>query len=116
DRHDDRDRPGRLLRRQDRWRRCRNDDIHLEAHEFAREVSKTFDPLLRPSILNRDLLALNPPQLAQALPEGLEETLGSWVSRGARGEKTYAGNLRRRLRFSGERHHEEAEGDEEPDR
>ena len=77
--HDDGNRRGRLLRRQNCRCRCRNDYIHFEANELAGELRKTFSFLLCPSILDGDVLGLSPAQLMQAQFEGLKEPMRSWV-------------------------------------
>jgi hypothetical protein len=43
--------------------------------------------VLSPSILDRQVLALNPTKVAQPLAEGLDERPGSRVRKGTRGKK-----------------------------
>jgi hypothetical protein len=71
--HDDGDRLGGVLgcRRYLRPRRC-DDEVHLEPDQLGRQVGQPVDPILRISIVDDNILALNPPELAQPLPERVE--------------------------------------------
>src|SRR5499426_197747 len=106
--HDDRDRPGGVLgcRRYLRPRRC-DDEVHLEPDQLGRQVGQPVDPILRISIVDDDILALNPPELAQPLPERVEQ--GRPIGTGREAKKTYPRHLSRLLRVGGERRGEEAE-------
>src|SRR5262249_32127277 len=72
--HDDGDRLGGVLgcRRYLRPRRC-DDEVHLEPDQLGRQVGQPVDPILRISIDDNNILALNPPELAQPLPERVEQ-------------------------------------------
>jgi len=60
----------------------------------------------RLSIVDDNILALNPPELAQPLPEHVEQ--GRPIGRGRHPKKTYPRHLSRLLRPDGERRGEEA--------
>ena len=106
DGEDDRDRAGRLLGCRRSGRAPGNDDVHLQANEFGGERRQPLRPALCEPVLDRDVLAFHIAQLAQSLPEGLEEirVVGGRAGR----EETDPGNLRRRLSLDGE-------GDDEED-
>jgi hypothetical protein len=57
-------------------------------------------------IVDDNILALNPPELAQPLPERVEQ--GRPIGRGRQTKKTYPRHLPRLLRLGGERRGEEA--------
>src|SRR5262249_50623183 len=59
------------------------------------------EPALGKSIVDANILALNPPELAQPLPERVEE--GRHIGRGPPPKKTDPRHLSRLLRLSGER-------------
>src|SRR4029453_9462434 len=83
----------------------RYDDVHLEPDQLGREVGQPVEPTLRKSIVDDNILALNPPELAQPLPERVE--VGRRIGRGSRPKKTYPRHPSRRLRLGGERRSEE---------
>ena len=101
---------GRLLSRVDRRRRIRDDDIHREADQLRGEVRQTALVILRRAVRNRQVLALEIPEVAQPLPEALEILDRSGTMRGAGAEKADAADLRRRRSGRGERRHKEAQG------
>jgi len=84
ERHDDRDRPGRLLGGLGRCPTLRDDDVHLQTHQVGREGGVAIIFALGPSGLDGDVLTVHIAQLAQGLAEGLETTLSYRVRRGAR--------------------------------
>ena len=108
------------MRQETGWRRCRggvlgghrdwrprgDDDVDLEPDQLGREVGQPVESTLCKSILDGKILALNPPELAEPLPERLNEI--SAVGRAAR-EITYPVDLSRRLRPGGERRGNEAQ-------
>ena len=63
--HDDRDSGRRLLRSLDRRRIPYHNDIHWQPHELVREGGKPAELVLRPSILDRDVLGLYPAKMVQ---------------------------------------------------
>jgi hypothetical protein len=77
---DDGDRSRAVLRCQGRRRRGRDDDVHLEPDQLGCEIRQAVEAALRGSVLDDDVLALDPPELAQPLPERLEDA-------GIRGER-----------------------------
>jgi hypothetical protein len=70
--HDDGDRLGRVLGCRHALRPERYDDVHLEPDQLGRQTGQPVDPILRISIVDDDIVALNPPELAQRLPERVE--------------------------------------------
>ena len=88
------------------WRPQRHDDVHLEPDQLGRQVGQPVDPILRISIVDDNILALNPPELAQPMPERVEQVRP--IGRGRRAKKTYPRHLSRLLRVGGERRGEEA--------
>ena len=82
-RHDDGDRPGRLLGSLDRWHGPRYDDVDLQTDQLGGEGGKAFVLSLRQPDLNSDVLPLRVAKVAQPLPERLESILGRRVSTGA---------------------------------
>ena len=105
---DDGDRPRGVLRCQGCRRRRRYEDVHLEPDQLGREIGQPVESALRPSILDDDVLALDPPELTQPLPERLADAGISGVRAG--GEIAYPGHLPHLLRPGGERRGEEAAG------
>jgi hypothetical protein len=83
-----------------RPRRC-DDEVHLEPDQLGRQVGQPVDPILRISIVDDNILALNPPELAQPLPERVEQERP--IGRGRQTKKTYPRHLSRLLRVGGER-------------
>src|SRR5207248_11620590 len=81
----------------------------------GRQVGQTVDPTLRISIVDDNILALNPPELAQSLPERVE--VGRPVGRGRHPKETYPRHLSRLLRVGSERCGEQtqSECDDAPD-
>jgi hypothetical protein len=102
--YDDGDRPGGVLGCRHSFHRHRQDDVHLEPDQFGREVGQPVEPSLRISIFDDNILTLNPPKLAQPLPERLPDIWGGG-GRAAR-EITDSGDLARQLRLGGERRDE----------
>jgi len=95
-------------------RPLRYDEVHLEPDQLGRQVGQPVDPTLRISIVDDNILALNPPELAQPLPERVEQ--GRPIGRGRHPKKTYARHLSRLLRVGGERHGEKGEGEDDCER
>jgi hypothetical protein len=104
--HDDGDRLGGVLGCRHSLRPPRYDEVHLEPDQLGRQVGQPVDPILRISIVDDNILALNPPELAQPLPERVEQ--GRPIGRGRQAKKTYPRHLSRLLRVGGERRGEEA--------
>src|SRR3989442_1009322 len=94
-------------------RRC-DDQVPLEPDQLGRQVGQPVDPTLRISIVDDNILALNPPELAQPLPERVE--VGRPVGRGRHPKETYPRHLSRLLRVGGERHGEKGEGEDDCER
>jgi hypothetical protein len=88
----------------------RYDDVHLEPDQLGRQVGQPVDPILRISIVDDNILTLNPPELAQPLPECVEQ--GRPIGRGRQTKKTYPRHLSRLLRVGGERRGEETHGED----
>jgi hypothetical protein len=84
ERHDDRDRPGRLLGGLGRFPTLGDDDVHLQAHQVGREGWVPIILALGPSGLDGDVPTVLIAQLAQALAEALEPALSQRFRRGAR--------------------------------
>jgi len=104
----------RFLGGADRWCTWRNDDINPALDELGREIGQLLISL-RHAVLKDEVLSLNITKLMQCLPEYLD---GARVTvQRTEQEKTDLGDFSRLLRLSGERCHEEAEGesDNEPD-
>ena len=99
--HDDGDRLGGVLGRRHSLRPPRYDEVHLEPDQLGRQVGQPVDPTLRISIVDDNILALNPPELAQPLPERVEQVRP--IGRGRQAKKTYPRHLPRLLRLGGER-------------
>ncbi len=104
--HDDGDRLGGVLGCRHSLRPPRYDEVHLEPDQLGREAGQPVDPILSISIVDDNILALNPPELAQPLPERVEQ--GRPIGRGRHTKKTYPRHLSRLLRPGGERRGEEA--------
>ena len=77
-RHDDGDRPRRLLRRLDRGRGVRHDDVHLEVDQLGRQIWEPAVLTLGPSGLDGEVLPFNIAQVAQALAERPEAPAVIW--------------------------------------
>jgi hypothetical protein len=82
ERHDDRDRPGRLLGSLGRGPALRNDDIHLQTDQVSREGGVAIILALGPAEFDDDVLTFHVAQLAQALAEGLETAVSCRVRSG----------------------------------
>src|SRR4030095_11439842 len=83
------------------------DGVPLGQAQLGRQVGQPVDPILRISIVDDNILALNPPELAQPLPERVEQ--GRPIGRGREAKKTYPRPLARLLRVGGERRREDTE-------
>jgi hypothetical protein len=73
----------------------RYDDVHLEPDQLGRQVGQPVDPTLGKSIVDDNILALNPPELAQPLPERVEQ--GRPIGWGRHPKETYPRHLARLL-------------------
>ncbi|HEY1362064.1 MAG TPA: hypothetical protein VGF60_07445 [Xanthobacteraceae bacterium] len=93
--HDDGDRLGGVPGCRHSLRPLRYDEVHLEPDQFGRQVGQLVDPTLRISIVDDNILALNPPELAQPLPERVEQ--GRPIGRGRQPKETYPRHLARLL-------------------
>jgi len=82
-RHDDRDRPGRLLNGLGRCPTPHDDDVHLRTDQVGREAGVAIMLALGPAGLDGDVLTFHIAQLAEALAEGLEKALHYRVRMGA---------------------------------
>jgi hypothetical protein len=91
-----------LLRGPDRRRIPYNNDINWQTDEFVRKGRKPVHIVLRPSILDRDVLALHPAEMVQLLQEGRALFPIRLSGRGAEHEHTNPGHLPRLLRVGGE--------------
>src|SRR5215211_8289522 len=69
--------------------------LHLEPDQLGRQVGQPVNPILRISIVDDNILALNPPELAQPLPERVEQ--GRPIGRGRHPKITYPRHLSRLL-------------------
>src|SRR5262249_16466998 len=63
--------------------------------QLGRQVGQPVDPTLRISIIDDNILALNPAELAQPLPERVEQ--GRPIGRGRQPKETYPRHLARLL-------------------
>ena len=70
-------------------------EVHLEPDQLGRQVGQPVDPTLRISIVDYNILALNPPEVAQPLPERVEQ--GRPIGGGRQAKKTYPRHLSRLL-------------------
>src|SRR5262249_43127524 len=70
--HDDGDRLGGVLGCRYSLRPLGHDDVHFEPDQLDREVGQPVEPTHSGSIVDDDILTLNPPELAQRLPERVE--------------------------------------------
>src|SRR3990172_4727053 len=86
-----------------------DDDIDLETGEFGCEIGKLLRPSVRPPVLEGDIPTFHVAQLAQPLPEGIDDAQDFRAGRGEP-EPRDAVNLRRLLRLGGERRDENAQG------
>src|SRR5207302_9153262 len=102
---DDGDRLGGVVGWRHSLRPPRYDEVHLEPDQLGRQVGQPVDPTLRISIVDDNILALNPPELAQPLPERVEQ--GRPVGRGRHCKETYPRHLSRWLPLCRERRGEE---------
>src|SRR5499427_9619988 len=93
--HDDGDRLGGVPGCRHSLRPLRYDEVHLEPDQLGRQVGQPVDPTLRISIVDDNILALNPPELAQPLPERVEQ--GRPIGRGRQPKETYPRHLARLL-------------------
>ena len=96
-RHNDRDCPGSIFGSQSIGTTGSDDDVNLETDEIGREVGKAIASTLRISILNADVLSLNPSEVAETLPECLVPVRGS--GRRDWRKKTYPRDFLRLLRL-----------------
>jgi hypothetical protein len=71
ERHDDRDRPRRLLGGSHRLGRRGDDHVDVEAHELGGETGESVGVAVRVSGLEDDVLALEVAEVAQTLAERL---------------------------------------------
>ena len=99
--HDDRNRRGGVLRRDDRLVPEGHDDVHLEIDQLAGQRIHDVVPAFAEPILDHHVLFIDVTELAEALHEGF------LASRSADGQEADARDLRRRLRLGGERRDEE---------
>src|SRR5262249_39733103 len=88
----------------------RYDEVHFEPDQLGRQVGQPVDPTLRISIVDDNILALNPPELAQPLPERVEQVRP--IGRGRQAKKTYPRHLSRLLGPGDERCGEEAQSED----
>jgi hypothetical protein len=79
--HDNRNRYCCFLGGTGSYRTARDDDIHLETHEFRRKASQLVSLSLSVSILNHNIFSFYVPKLAQTLTE----SLGSGRASGRKG-------------------------------
>src|SRR6266536_2455519 len=82
-RHNDRNRLGRILGRQDpRGPSCYHDDIDLKTHQLGRKLRGPIALPLRISVLDGDVLSFYVAKLAQSRPNCLDTGgVTSWVER-----------------------------------
>src|SRR5262249_24893979 len=99
--HDDGDRLGGILGCRYSLRPLGHDDVHFEPDQLDREVGQPVEPTLSGSIVDDDILALDPPELAQRLPERVEVGPRKYP------KKPYPAHLPGLLRLGSERPSEE---------
>src|SRR5262249_5163322 len=68
---------GRVLRRQHRRRRGASEKVDLKADQLRRKLRQPLIFLLGESILDGDILSLNPAELAQLLPKHIQVDLAT---------------------------------------
>ena len=73
----------------------RYDDVYLEPDQLGRKVGQPVEPALRETIVDDNILTLNPAQLAQPLPERVEQVRP--IGRGRQPKITYPRHLTRLL-------------------
>ncbi len=69
--HNDRDRPGSFLSNQSIRINGSDEEVNLETDEISREVRKAIAPTLRIAVLDADVLALDPSEVAEPQSECL---------------------------------------------
>src|SRR5262249_41425201 len=69
------------------FRPPRYDEVHFDPDQLGRQVGQPVDPTLRISIVDDNILALNPSELVQPLPERVEQ--GRPIGRGRQPKETY---------------------------
>src|SRR5205807_1291683 len=95
-RHHDRDRTGRAFRSQSVGSNGGDNDVDLLTNELTNEACKAILPSVRISVVNTDVLSLNPSELTQSFPKSLVRSIGMREGR----QKTDLGNFLRLLRLS----------------
>src|SRR5262249_8767401 len=92
----DRDRGRGFLRCQGRRRRGRGDDVHLQPYELGGQRRESLEVPIRPSILDHDVLTLDPPEVAQPLSERVDgrRVWSPWAGREISDLKDLSGRLR----------------------
>jgi hypothetical protein len=103
--HHDGDRLGCALGSKGPGRTRGHDDIHLETDELRREVWERLGLAVRITVLDHDVLTFHVAEVAQPLPERLDDMWGGGGR--CRREKTYPRHLSRLLRLGGERRGEQ---------
>ena len=80
---------------------CDHDQINIETNQLRRKLRQAIILLLGKPVLDGDILSLNPPKLAQLLPERVHEDRATrssaWI------QETYAKDFSRLLRVGGTR-------------
>src|SRR5262245_44609026 len=99
--HDDGDRLGGVLGCRHSLCPLGHDDVHFEPDQLDREVGQPVEPARSGSIVDDDILTLNPPELAQRLPERVEVGPRKYP------KKPYPTHLPSLLPLGGERRGEE---------
>jgi hypothetical protein len=98
-----------------RWRKHRQQDVHLETDQLGREGRESLVLPFRPAVLHDEVLAFDIAELAHCLQESFQ----GWLLLAGRPKQiTDPVHVRWRLRDGGKRRHaEESEsaGDDEPD-
>jgi len=112
ERHDDRDRPGRVSRRADGARSHRDDHVDIRPNQLGGQAREPAEVALRESILERDVLPRQVAQLAHRLPE-VRVPSAAWARRL---EPSDTPELARRLRTGCARCGEETTADRREER
>jgi hypothetical protein len=98
--HDDGNRSCRVFRRDCSGRRRREDDVDVCAYEFVGERGQPVEPAFGEPVVDRDVSAFGPSELAQAIPKGVDDASVRCASPAGQEAKAIdlAAVLRRRAR------------------
>jgi hypothetical protein len=104
--HDDRDRRGDLLCRDDLWVATRHDDVDLEPDQVLGELREPLQLPVGEAVLDHHVPSGDVAEITQAVFEGVHKVRRPLARRAQ--QIRDPGNLARRLRLSGKRYGENA--------